>query len=72
MAFATSVLLFDLQAIPWIWFHGANTLTDSRFLPYLLNDLANFMLRPVVILLGGLWGIPPATELEHQKQHSMT
>jgi hypothetical protein len=66
MAFATSVLLFDLRAVPWILFHGANILTNSRFLPYLLNDMANLMLRPVIILLGGLSGVLPANELEHQ------
>jgi hypothetical protein len=45
---------------------------DRQPVSLLANDLANLVLRPVVILRGGLCGVPPANELEHQKQHYTT
>jgi hypothetical protein len=56
---AISVFLYQLRGLPWIWFHAKNTLTNSRFLPYLVTDWVALILPPLSILVGGLWRALP-------------
>jgi hypothetical protein len=62
LVFAAFSFILQLQRLPWIWFHGANALTNTRFLPYLLYDLAALILPSLAILFGGLSG--------HQKKYA--
>jgi hypothetical protein len=70
LVFATFSFILQLQRLPWICFHGANALTNTRFLPYLLNDLANLILPSLAILFGGLSTASPESEPSGQEQHS--
>ena len=56
MVAAISVFLYQLQVLPWVWFHARNTLTNTRFLPYLVTDFVALIGPPLCIVLGGLWG----------------
>jgi hypothetical protein len=68
LLFAASVLVLDLsRGLPWIWFEGTNTLTNTRFLPYLLAALDPLILQPLAILLGGLWGASAERESRQQR-----
>ena len=70
LAFAVSVFFFDLRGLPGIWFEAANTLTNTRFLPYLVYGLEVQFLWPAAILVGGLWGADPARESVRKEQGS--
>jgi hypothetical protein len=59
LVFAASVFIFRLRMLPWIGSLAADTMTNSRFLPYLLFSLEALFLPPLAILFGGLWGAPP-------------
>jgi hypothetical protein len=56
LAFAASIFLYELRMLPWIWFHARNSLTSTRFLPYLVFDWQALIVSPLSALLGGLWG----------------
>lgn len=56
LLFSVSVLLWDLRDLPWICALVADSLGNSRYVPYLLSDLASLIIPPAGILLGGLWG----------------
>lgn len=70
LAFTASVLVFRLRMLPWMGSLAADTLTNSRFLPYLLTDMQAFILPPLAILFGGLWGASSAIEPRVQEQSS--
>lgn len=55
LLFSLSVLLWDLHELPWICSLVVDSFGNSRFVPYLLSDLASLMIPPAAILLGGLW-----------------
>jgi hypothetical protein len=54
LLFALSVLLWDMHELPWICSLVVDSLGNSRFVPYLLSDLASLVIPPAGILLGGL------------------
>lgn len=56
LLFTTSLFVSALVGLlPWVWFHAAETLTNTtRFLPYLLGDLESIFLPPTAVMLGGL------------------
>jgi hypothetical protein len=54
LLFAFSVFIVQLRTFPWLWSTAANSLTNTRFLPYLIYDLEIQILFPVATLLGGL------------------
>lgn len=54
LLFAASVFIVHLRTLPWIWFEAANTLTNTRFLPYLIYGFELQFLWPAAILFGGL------------------
>jgi hypothetical protein len=68
LVFATFSFFLQLKRLPWLWFDGANTLTNIRFVPYLLNNLAALTLPSLAILFGGLWGASPESEPKRQEQ----
>ena len=70
LAVAASVFIYGLRFLPWVWFHFANTLTNTRFLPYLVTDIASMTLPVLAALFGGLWGAPPESESRRQEAHS--
>jgi hypothetical protein len=70
LLFATSVFIFQLRSLPGIWFTAANTLTNTRFLPYLIYGLELHILWPAAILLGGLWGATSDSESRGHEQLS--
>jgi hypothetical protein len=71
LLFAASVFIFQLRTLPGIWFEAANTLTNTRFLPYLIYGLELQFLWPAAILFGGLSCGSPQTETMRQEQHSV-
>jgi hypothetical protein len=67
LIFATSVFIFQLRGLPGIWFEAANTLTNTRFIPYLVYGLGLQFLWPAAILVGGLWGVDPERQSVRQE-----
>jgi hypothetical protein len=55
LLFALSVSIVQLRNLPWIWSTAANSLTNARFLPYLIDGLEIQILWPAAILFGGLY-----------------
>jgi hypothetical protein len=70
LLFAASVFIFQLQALPSIWRSAADTLTNTRFLPYLIYGLERQFLWPAAIVFGGLWGASSEIESKVQEQRS--
>ena len=70
LLFAASVSIVQLRMLPSVWFEAANTLTNTRFLPYLIYGLELQILWPAAILVGGLWRAAPESESTDQEQHS--
>lgn len=70
LVFAASVFVFRLRMLPWIGSLAADTLTNSRFLPYLLFNLETLLLPSLAILVGGLGGAPPEIESKPQAERS--
>lgn len=68
LLFAASFTIFELRMLPWIWVETADTLTNMRFLPYLMYSLEIQILWPAAILAGGLWGASPRSEQKSQSQ----
>jgi hypothetical protein len=66
LLFAASVCIVQLRGLPGVWFEATNTLTNTRFLPYLIFGLELQILWPAAILLGGLWGADPERESVRQ------
>lgn len=56
--FSASVLLWDIQKLPWICTLSIDVLSNSRYLPYLVSNLAGLTLPPASILVAGLWNSP--------------
>jgi hypothetical protein len=54
LLFALSVSINQLRNLPWIWSTAANSLTNTRFVPYLIYGLGIQLLWPAAILFGGL------------------
>ena len=71
LLFTASVFIFQLRTLPGIWFETANTLTNTRFLPYLIYGLELQFLWPAAILFGGLSCGSPQTGTMPQEQHSV-
>lgn len=55
LLFALSVFIVQLRTFPWLWSTAANSLTNTRFLPYLIDGLEIQILWPAAILFGGLF-----------------
>jgi hypothetical protein len=70
LVYATFSFIFQLQRLPYLWFDGANALSNTRFLPYFLNNLAALTLPSLAILFGGLWGASPESEPRGQERRS--
>lgn len=70
LLFAGSVFISQLQLLPFIWRSAADTLTNTRFLPYLIYGLELQFLWPAAILFGGLWGAPAEIESKTHAQSS--
>ena len=70
LLFAASVFIFQLQELPIIGRLAADTLTNTRFLPYLVYVLELQFLWPAAILCGGLWGAPPQSKSKVREQRS--
>ncbi len=70
LLFASSVFIFQLRLLPTIGRSAADTLTNTRFLPYLIYGLERQLLWPAAILFGGLWGASPESESNVQEQRS--
>ena len=70
LLFATSFSIVQLRGLHWVWFEAANTLTNTRFLPYLIYSLEVKILWPMAILFGGLSGAAPRSEQKDQEQSS--
>jgi hypothetical protein len=58
LIFSGSVLFWDLRMLPWICALSIDVFSNSRYLPYLISNLAGFTLPPASILLAGLWNGP--------------
>jgi len=56
--FAGSFLLWDVRMLPWICELLLDVVSNSRYLPYLLSNLAGFSLPLASILFAGLWKFP--------------
>jgi len=56
--FSGSVLLWDLRMLPWICTLSIDVFSNSRYLPYLISNLAGLTLPPASILLAGLCNGP--------------
>jgi hypothetical protein len=54
LAFSTSVLLWNLQGVPWTIRLLFNATSNPRFFPQLAFDLMELTLPPICIMLGGL------------------
>ncbi len=54
LLFALSFAINQLRDLPWIWTTATNSLTNTRFLPYLVFGLEVQLLFPAAIVLGGL------------------
>jgi len=61
LLFAVSVFLFQLRGLPWVWRDATDSLTNPRFLPYLIYGLECQFLWPAAILCGGLYLLRPPT-----------
>jgi hypothetical protein len=70
MVAAISVFFYQLQVLPWVWFHARNTLTNTRFLPYLVTDFVALIGPPLCIVLGGLWGASRERDARDQRDAS--
>jgi hypothetical protein len=70
LLFTASVFIFQLRSLPGIWLAAENTLTNTRFLPYLIYGLGLHFLWPVAILVGGLWGATSDRESRGHEQLS--
>jgi hypothetical protein len=70
LVFAASVFIFRLRMLPWIGSLAADTLTNSRFLPYLLFNLEALFLPSLAILFGGLWGASSESESKVRQRRS--
>jgi hypothetical protein len=55
LIFAASVLFWDLRMFPWICTLAIDVFSNSRYLPYLISNLAGLTFPPASILLAGLW-----------------
>jgi len=53
LLFTTTIFAVQLRALPWIWLEAMNTLTNIRFLPYLIYLLELQFIWPAAILFGG-------------------
>ena len=53
LLFAASVFIYYLRWLPGVWRAAANTLTNTRFLPYFIYGLELQFVLPAAILLGG-------------------
>jgi cytochrome c biogenesis factor len=53
--FACSLFLFQLRGLPWIWRDAADSLTNARFVPYLVFSLECQFLWPLAVIVGGLY-----------------
>lgn len=58
LIFSASVLFWDLRMLPWICTLCIDVFSNSRYLPYLISNLAGFTLPPASILAAGLWNGP--------------
>jgi len=58
LIFAASVLCWELRMLPWISRLAIDVFSNSRYLPYLMSNLAGLTLPPASILLAGLWNGP--------------
>ena len=63
LIFAASVLFWDLRMLPWICTLSMDVFSNSRYLPYLISNLAGLILPPMSILLAGLWNGPHKNDL---------
>jgi hypothetical protein len=55
LLFALSVFIVQFRIFPSLWSTAANSLTNTRFLPYLIFDLEIQILFPAATLFGGLF-----------------
>jgi len=62
LIFSASVLSWNLRMLPWICTLSIDVFSNSRYLPYLISNLAGFTLPPASILLAGLWNGPHRNE----------
>jgi hypothetical protein len=62
LVFCASVLSWNLRMLPWICTLSIDVFSNSRYLPYLISNLAGFSLPPASILLAGLWNGPHGNE----------
>jgi hypothetical protein len=57
LAFSASVLLWNLQGLPWDIQLLFDAMSNPRFFPQLAVDLMNLILQPICIVLGGLLAV---------------
>ena len=72
LAFSASVLLWNLQGLPWTIRLLFDAMSNPRFFPQLAVDLMNLILQPLFIVLGGLLAGLSKTSPSSQAKQNVT
>jgi hypothetical protein len=67
LLFAVSMEVWGCQQLPWAYTLFLDSLSDSRYLPYLAGITSGLIVAPLSILIGGLYSAPKK-HIEAQNQ----